>query len=328
MNITSEAVLGFPYDNGMHYMFSRLNPHGPISETGNLYYEALYTLSPMEQQIRAANIGALFDTILLAPADEYLPDRKSYEKDGVYYHSDLRVKMPVKLWPHGDDLDKLIDQMEVDPVALNLIEQGSLPITQAHLHAVVRRIVAQLILASSHRATIVFGDAGMVLANRILEILQNRPSEQLNDLGRDASILHFPEAVMPVIGFDWRCDSVDSFAAVRQSKEITQYSQDFRETIASVEDPLQLRATLLQRMREAMDWEAVAARAKATFETVGTTANIAGLFPVLGTLASLVNVHADMAQRAATRTESNSQWYLLGPKMREVALKDMLERGR
>jgi hypothetical protein len=324
----TNAVLGYPYESGLYFMFSRTNPSGPSPTRGHPYYEALFGSNPLEQQFKAANLASLFDTVLLAGADEYLPDNHLYSTGESYYHPDLRVRVPEGAWPRFEEAEAFAKKLSTESLLAELVQRGYFPSDPYQLQEVVARTIMQMRLASSHHAVLVLGDGGAALANRILALAQTECLTGIDSSSASACLLHFPDSVLPLVGLDWRCEDIDSFAAIRQSKEISCYGRAFRDKVATISDPQALRDALVDLMRDAMDHQSIAARTKGAFETTGSAANIAGFIPVVGTVASLIGVGADAAARAAGRYERQSHWYLMGPKLREVALKAMLNRTR
>jgi hypothetical protein len=53
---------------------------------------------------------------------------------------------------------------------------------------------------------------------------------------------------------------------------------------------------------------------------------VGGLIPIIGSIASAVSIGADVVGRGAQKIESKKQWYLIGPKMKEIALRDALSK--
>jgi hypothetical protein len=66
--------------------------------------------------------------------------------------------------------------------------------------------------------------------------------------------------------------------------------------------------------------------ATTAFQTTGSVMNVVGLIPVVGTVASVANIATDVSARLAEAQAKKRRWYLLGPKMSEVALTNILRR--
>lgn len=81
-------------------------------------------------------------------------------------------------------------------------------------------------------------------------------------------------------------------------------------------------------MREAMQSEAIWRRAKGVLETVGVASTCIGVIPSVGTLASLAGLSSFLKYKQAERKEQGHQWYLLGPKLRELELRSILQDER
>lgn len=131
---------------------------------------------------------------------------------------------------------------------------------------------------------------------------------------------------MNVVGLDFPTDSIDSFFAIRQSKEISEYATEFRSALSSAMSTGDVTDFLVKLMKRAMHQDEIRAKAAGGFQTLGSMANVGGLIPVVGTIASGIGIGADVANRAFSQASGKKQWYLLGPKMKEVALKSMLSK--
>src|SRR5205823_1176174 len=107
-------------------------------------------------------------------------------------------------------------------------------------------------------------------------------------LGEDSlgskSPLALDSADLPVIGLDFAPSSVEAFAVIRQSEEITSYAAGFREALAKAAESGSPREHMLSLMREAMDHERIANLVAGGFETAGSILNLGGLVPVFGTV--------------------------------------------
>ena len=186
------------------------------------------------------------------------------------------------------------------------------------------RSLLQIRLSQLHGGVII----GNTFFNKVYDAIIEQVGEAVfsTPVDNKQGLWTLEERTLDIVGLDFPADSIDSFVAIRQSKEISEYSAEFRSAISSAITTGNVTDSLLQLMKKAMDQDAIRVKAAGGFQVLGSAANVGGLIPFLGSIASGLSIGADVASRAFSRASTNKQWYLLGPKMKEVALKRMLSK--
>ncbi|MDD9877026.1 MAG: hypothetical protein OXR84_06255 [Magnetovibrio sp.] len=150
-------------------------------------------------------------------------------------------------------------------------------------------------------------------------------SEETN-LFSEIHSLSLSEHTLDIFGLDFSPADLDTFAAIRQDEFITSYAEKFRATLTEDSDEDIRKKRQLTLMKEAMDDESVAKKAKGAFQTVGSAANVGGIIPVVNLLSAPVAMVTDVLAREKEAAILGKQFYLLGPKMHEIAIKTVLEK--
>lgn len=317
-----KAVLSYPYEGGMYYLMSKAQD---VSRDwrGHPYYESLYGPTPEAHQVAAANLSALYETIILAPADAYLPDYHTYSVGGLYFHPDLRLSANMHVPPNEDDTSAARRLLRINEI------RNTLAINWAHVdnsqfaEFLLVQVIRQIRLALQEDAALLGGKEVADLVKQVFFHMRHDLEIPAVELQEPLQVT-YPDSHLSIIGLDWKCTSVDEFAEVRQSKEISQYAKEFRKCLESVQSSDDKERSLLTIMRRAMEQEEVSRKAKEAFETVGDFADILGAIPILGTATNLAGLTAKLATENRERSELHHKWYLLGPKMREVSLQTLL----
>lgn len=293
------------------------------------YYEALYGIRVSEKKHRAACLTMLFDRIEIAPYDLILPDYTSYESGGDYFHPDLGISMSWNYYSKSDAeiaRELISNDQRLERIFL---EEPSLPNERDRQMLFLERLILQTRVAIDSRSVILGGRACRRILDRYWELLGQQAAL---DARSEAKWTLNPTDV-DAVGLDLSIPDIDSYAELRQSNELKQYTSGFRTAMATAHQTSDVRSALLSLMREAREKRTLAKRIKGAFEVIGSAANFVGLVPVLGSLASLVGLAADSLSRFTGRKDYSQQWYLLGPKMREIRLEQALdvvtdEKGR
>ena len=181
-------------------------------------------------------------------------------------------------------------------------------------------------VAQDHDAVLIGDDRLGALHNAVLEALTRRAAHQSENICNSA-VLSLDIQTLSIVGLDFGCDNLDTFAAVRQSNEIRTYATQFRDAISTAKTAPNLRQRLVSLMRDAREKREVAKQLAGGFETSSSVTSVVGLLPFVGTAVGIVGLGTDAAARAARHEQATREWYLIGPKMRQVALEHVLLRS-
>jgi hypothetical protein len=319
----STVVLSYPFEGGLYYLLSRENPWGggpPIK--GHPYYEALYGHDPVTTKNRAVNLLTLFDEVILPPADEYLPGHLEFTSGDQYFNPELGIRV-FKNWGFGNEArmiaKQLIDQQCIEGVSGNT---PLIPIDKAEF--IVGRIIEQVRLAVENNAVIIGGESIGKIASQIWRLV----GRDIVEVGTGKSapqFLTFDDSTFRITALGWDCENIEALKGIRTCKEIKQYSAGFRNALFQAAGVADMNTEMRRLMRSAMSSEALAKKVKGCFETVGLGATSVGVIPMLGTPSAAVGLSSFLASKKAERSEQAHQWYLLGPKIREVELRNILD---
>jgi hypothetical protein len=323
--MSSDTIIpAYPYEGAFYWFLSG----GRAYSQEHPYYRVLYGPSPNALSMRAAAIASLYPNILLGAADAHLPDLRSYLSGRRYHHPHLGITLDYDDNEWATDTQEIARRAAADPATKQLLGENALFADNAKLqHHFLCRTALQIRLAARSSGTLVGDDffkrAYSVVAPWVPELVRDA-----NLVANEPSKLSLREETVSLIGLDFAPSDLDAFAAIRSSKEIAKYTSSFREALAHAQNTGDLEGTLIEIMAHAMDTEEVAQRASSAFETAGSVMNVLGFIPVIGTLASAIGVGTDAAGRIAGARSESADWFLLGPKMREVALREALRRRR
>jgi hypothetical protein len=302
-----KVVPAFPYEGALYWLFSG---SGTRSYQGSHeYYKSLYGADHDKIVSRASALVCLFDEIVMTPADAALPQDRG-----------LRVSLGGEYLEWKPEVRSLAEELlRNSPVQALVARAPEFGDDHTRFHFVCRT-VAQLATAAKNGAVLVGNGFFASVCNEVAKgigRIGNTPGSPVWTLNPD---------VLEITGLAFDSANMDAFAAVRHNKAITEYAVEFRKAISEAATAADLKSQLLNSMKKALEQENVAHNVSGVFQTVGSAANFAGLIPVIGSVASGVGIAADAAGRGMTKRETGKQWYMIGPKMREVALKEFLEK--
>jgi hypothetical protein len=193
-------------------------------------------------------------------------------------------------------------------------------------HHFVSRSLLQIRLAARTRSTL--------LGNRFFQLLYSRMAPYIHQLSFDEAPLQSqPQKVLlsskliKASGLAFTPSDLESFYDIRSSKKIMDYSEDFRAALRESAKFEDCEEKFLEMMHQAMETEEIATKAASGFQTAGSVSTALGFIPVVGTAASCVGALTDAAGRASSARADKASWFLLGPKMHEVAIRSHLGKS-
>ena len=77
-----------------------------------------------------------------------------------------------------------------------------------------------------------------------------------------------------------------------------------------------------------MDSEDIARQVAGGLSTAGSALGALGFIPFVGSAASIMGLGTDAGARTAEKVAEKKSWYLIGAKMQEVVIHDLLKRRK
>ncbi|HDR9260274.1 TPA: hypothetical protein QDB21_006314 [Burkholderia vietnamiensis] len=312
-------------------MYYLLNQHLDwvrlYEDGGSGYYGTLFGPKPGSTKSNATALGALFEEIILVGADSSLPDRGESTSDGSYWHPDFRIRVPNSDYAEWDDDNKeLAAELLASPAVVGSFRSNySHIIDEFERLQMLCRLLLQMRAAQTYDAVIV-GDANLcALHDVVLGVLS--ATDRCCGERFISESLALNRSVLSIVGLEFNCPDLDAFSAVRQSKEISHYAEQFRQAVSVARSAPDLREKLLYLMREARETYQVANKIASGFEAGSTITSVAGLIPFLGSATGLIGIGTDVGARTARHVQNQREWYAIGAHMQRVALDDLLSRS-
>lgn len=321
MAIPETVVPAYPYEGAIYWLLGEPTTRHSQSHP---YYATLYGLTPEQVLPKAGALAALFENIELASADHGLPERTRYSGENGYFHPELRLSISHKEHEWTSEADSLAEFCFKTHLVDHLFRQHKFfskdRFLQRHF---LSRLLLQVRLAIRLNALLV-GDAFFhavykTVSPFIKQFIDDTPGQLPEGL-----TLELNEKTFAAIGLEFAPASFDSFIAIRASEQIASYAVSYRQALGMAREHQDFESALLDLMRSALDTEAIARHVTGAMQTTGSITNIVGLIPVVGTIASLGSIGADLVGRVAAAKALGQQWYLIGSEMRTIGLKQLL----
>lgn len=310
----------YPYEGALYWMFeeTRSNPQRQLNQ---LYYRGLYGMWATKKEFRARAAAAmcLFDDVVFAGADSLVPNGVQNESVRAYEVCNDRND-----W--RECRDKIVKALSNTAMTNAFVAKHREVISGAsNFELFASRALLHLQVAEDVGATILAGsmfvefcallDACVPALGDIADQVPAFPADRILD----------PE-FLDVYGINFSPADLSAFVSVRADKEIQAYAHRFCSTLLQVTNLIEREREFVQAICTAIDHEAISKKAAGVLETTATVCGVAGLIPVLGLVPGIAGLAADAGARSAKLTEKRAGWFLVGPRMQEVAMKDFLRR--
>jgi hypothetical protein len=314
------VVPAHPYEGVLYWMFeeSRSDPERQLSHP---YYRGLYSPKSAERAFRSQAAAAicLFEDVMLAPADAFIPRGLQDESVRVLFADDDD-------WQWRDRRKEIIKAISRHHNIAHFIKRHPTELSNKDdFEFFADRALMHLGTAESQDAALL---GGAMFAEFCTLLGESVP--RLGDLARHIPALPFGKILNPesldVFGINFSPADFSAFTSVRSDEEIREYGKRFCHALLNVDHPIDREKEFVRAIRTALDHEAIAKRTAGILETTASTSGVAGLVPVLGIVPGTAGIVADAAARSARAVERKSRWPLVGVRMQEVATRDFLKR--
>ena len=116
----------------------------------------------------------------------------------------------------------------------------------------------------------------------------------------------------------------ESVMSVKANREVREYTKVLEQYISM--PPAERERKMVEAMRGALDREGVAKHTKFVFEVQTWVWRALHFVHEMSAIASLGELVAELAKTWAEREQKKAEWYAIGPRMTQLAIKDYLKR--
>ena len=116
-----------------------------------------------------------------------------------------------------------------------------------------------------------------------------------------------------------------SIIAVRKDKEVQRYAKAI-EPYLVVPSGLHSQRGMVNAMRKALERSEDARKVQTVFEISSWVGHALHYIPVVGHFFGGIQALTEIGQKWATRDQKRQEWFLLGPKMSEISIRDYIRR--
>jgi hypothetical protein len=307
-----KVVLSHPFSGALYAFFSEKGQGRSVPEKArHPYYRTLYGDHFRKLSDLALTLTVLFDSILLSPADHWLPDFASHSRGGDYSNPNLGLYTSWNEWSEvSEEIESRVSG-DLSDASIAAILRSVPPISRKQILTDAR---FEIYLARRNDCPIVCSQGRRGIIERILkrEAMPNQP----NTIA--APSLELVEQYIEVTGLVFQPATLDDLYDLKTDRELRSYASSFRTAMQHFENSKEVRRELLIALQKAMNISSLAKRATGIFDTAGTILNVAGLVPIVGTVASALGLATSAGEVSSRRISMKQQWIEFGPQVARI----------
>jgi hypothetical protein len=193
----------------------------------------------------------------------------------------------------------------------------------AHHH--LCRLLLQIRASAEAKSFLVLGDEDRQILTELAQfVVKHRLPTPFNlpDLSR-AKVVEGDTLAGGL--FNFSAPDALSVAAVRADPTVAQYAAKVRSALLTGNSFTSQR-DLVIAMREALEKSDIGEKVRTIFEVDSWICKALHFLPVVGVFFSGADVLLELANKWMKRKDSSAEWFMLGPRMADVSLKDYLRR--
>jgi hypothetical protein len=308
---------------------------------GHPYYDSLYRVTSRTHFDRCATFIAVADELLLLPADWAIPSYSSskpitLEQFGIRFSTEWEYERNAE-----DFAALLLLRKAFSPEALAALKRGVSPraIKRRTARRQIRglgkvdnfalqhlcRLLGQVQLARAAKTKLLLGDEERLVLSEISKFaLQTKIPTPFDLPDLDSAALIDAETFAGGL-LNFSPPDALAAAAVRKDATISTYAAKVRDLL-SAPSTLDTQRELARAMRAALKRSDTARRIETVFEVESFVCKPLHYIPALGEVLTVFEDGLELGKKWVQRKRSADEWFLLGPKMSEISIRDYLRR--
>jgi hypothetical protein len=306
----NDIILSYPF-SGSIYAFLSGEQGKRFAQSGSGYYKTLFGKNYNLMTDMALTLAILYDNIIMPRVDIPLPEYKEHTVDDMYFHQDFGIKCYLgsafKQFPDYWQTESIIKSDLTDNNILALLSK----IPETSRSQVVRDAHEEIRLAILCRCRVLCSTGRGMLIKRILEL----DYSDSNILIGDKIIIDAVRVYKDITGLTFSPTTLDDFYSIKSDKTIRNYAHQFTNTIHSLNPNESAEDQLLVAMADAMNTAKAAARVSGLFSYSSSALGVAGLIPLVGTVAGAIGIGTDTLSKGAEYVKARNEWYQLTPRI-------------
>ena len=299
--MNNKIILGHPFAGSLYKFFEQQLSDYPHTEPIlHPYYRSLFGHDYDDWNDLTFALFAIFDEIIIPPADADVPDTKKYYKDKIYNNKKLGIYFS---W---DDCftDEIHEQVKKDlenSFIANILKKYS-PEEQEGILEYVRLYIK---LSQKYNCPVLCGGTYHEL---LVYLINQSHLSELNTIAKNDTVL-FTHNYLKLDIASFNISSLDTLYELKSDKEIKKYAKNYLKIISKYGNSIKTEAAMKDLLKSSLNINSFYERTSSILNTSSIVCSVLGFIPSIGTAFSASSLVKTALSSKAKNNKYN--WYQL-----------------
>lgn len=297
----SKIILGHPFAGSLYMFFEQQMSDYPFKEPINHpYYRDLFGRSYNYWKDLAFTLFAIFDEIILPPADAYIPDYDKYSSNGIYYNKELGIYTS---WNDffTDEIHEQVKKDLEDPFIQKLL----LNYPSREKEGILSYIRLYIKLSKKHNCPVLCGGT----YQEIFTYLVNTRNCKIDNETTAGNSVSFTQNYLEASVAAFNISSIDSLYEIKSDRDIKTYAKNFQRIIMEYGNNVNMETEIRELLKFSLFKDSFYKKVASILDTSSIICSAVGLIPLIGLPFSVASVAESFISSNLKRNKYN--WYQL-----------------
>jgi hypothetical protein len=308
---TDKIILSHPFSGSLYAFFAdELGAHH-YTISDHPYYLTLYGKHYQDLTDLSLTLALLYKEIIIAPADNPLPDYDRWRTERGYENEELGI---YSSWDYlrneKGEIDYQVNRDESDSIINKILRK----IPKHSWWQILSDARYELLLARLYRCPVLCYGGRRALIQRLAEIDAENGDINLIAETSVQAINYYLE----ISGLIFHPRNIESLYILKKDKDLRSYADSFVSVMHGFKNEPNVKQQLLELAQESMGKTSISSKVVGFFNAFANVLSLFGLIPVLGTATSIAGIASTSVSYGAKQFQEKHEWYQLTPQIKKT----------
>lgn len=298
----NKIILGHPFAGSLYKFFENQLSEYPHKEPIlHPYYRNLFGRSYNLWNDLTFALFAIFDEIIIPPADAEVPDNNKYLVNYTYKNKELGLYFNYEDYFHDEISEQVAKDLE-NPYIYNFLQQYS----DEEKKGILEYVRLYIILSQKYNCPVLCGGEYQKL---FIYITNSSKTYLSNDVFSDNVNVTFTQTYLNLNITAFNISTLDTLYELKSNKEIKAYAKNYRKIIHQYGGSTQTETEIKKLLQISLSKDLFYNKVSSILNTFSLVCSYAGLMPIIGMPLSILSLGGTHLSTAFKNNKYN--WYQL-----------------
>lgn len=297
----NKIILGHPFVGSLYKFFeNQLSNHPHEEPILHPYYRDLFGRSYNYWNDLTFALFAIFDEIIIPPADAHIPDRHKYTVNDTYQNKELGLYSSWKdsfTYEIREQIAKDLENVFIH----NLLQQYS----SKEKEGILEYVRLYINLSQKYNCPVLCGGE----YQRLFAYLTNANETYISNNLADNTNVSFTQTHLNLNVAAFNISSLDTLYEIKSDKEIKLYAKNYRKIIHQYGSTTKTETEIKQLLQTSLSKNLFYNRVSSILDTSSLVCSYAGFMPIIGVPFSVLSIGGTHLSKVFKNNKYN--WYQL-----------------